>query len=432
MIAAEPIAVSRKVHSLWGVPDDNGVITYDLHSGQRDVLAHPARFKAAVAGTGGGKTAIGPLWVIQQIHRVLQSGRNLKREPILGMVCAPTHEIKFRATAPTFVNMLEGTDLEGEYIESRNRYILPDGIGTIWMMSADSPGGLEGGQFDFAWLDEAGQMKYQAWVAIQGRTGMRQAPVLITTTPYAVDWLYHRFFKLAQAGDKDYYVRQWSSVENPAYPQEEYERAKRQLSPQRFAMRYDGDFVKLAGLVYPDFDSCIVDFNSYPEGELLHYGGMDWGWNPDPFAAVAGVLDEDDCLWMWYERYIRNERIAVHSQKVPKGVEWWADQSNPEGIAEMQAAGHVVHANAIKAVHVGIEAVQSRIYRGKARIHPRLRALISNAREYRYPEKDDEIQAADPIGEHHALDAMRYLVANVDRHSMAWSEQATRQARMLA
>ncbi len=411
----------------WGEIGPDGCKYFNLHADQTAVIKSKARFTAAIAGTGGGKTAVGPVWVLKQIMRLLEE-RDCHAEPILGMVVAPTFPVLARATAPHLVRALAGTDLEGRFIPTSNRYELPDGLGTIWVLSADNPGGLEGGQFDFVWMDEAGQMKFDAWVAIQGRTGLKQAPVLITTTPYGQNWLFSTFYRRWQQGDPDYYVRQWSSHMNPAYPKAEYERMRKTLSPQRFAMRYDGSFVKRAGLVYPDLETCKVDWDTIPEGGEL-VGGIDFGWN-DPFSGIAGVRyisDEgEDCLYVYYERYKRNTVLGQHALALPPGHKWWADPSRPDSINELKKAGHRV-TGAYNNILVGVDAVNARIYNRRLFISSKCKALFAESQEYAYPEKDDETHGEKPIGGFdHALDALRYLVAGVDKLRVAESGQSKR------
>jgi len=165
----------------WGEIID-GQKHYPCHQGQLDVLASKARFTAAIAGTGGGKTVCGPLWLAEQIKRVVESKRKF-----LGMVVAPTYKVLSRATLPTLIETFNGTALQGTFKETKNLYVLPNNWGLIWCQGADNPGGLEGGQFDAVWLDEGGQVKLSVWIALQGRTGAKQAPIFITTTPYGLN-----------------------------------------------------------------------------------------------------------------------------------------------------------------------------------------------------------------------------------------------------
>jgi hypothetical protein len=400
----------------WGFLDSTGAKTFPLHAGQRDVLNAHARFKLALAGTGGGKTALGPIWLMQQIA---------ENPGGLWLVVAPTYQIMARATAPTLVSTFAGTDFEGRYVESRNRYYLPDG-GTIWLLSADEPQSLEAGQFDGAWVDEAGQISYDAWIALQGRVGQKQAPILLTTTPYGRNWLYKEFYLRFLQHDPDYYVRQWASFLNPCYPKAEYDRAKRSMAPQRAAMRYDGEFVKMMGLVYPDFEECKCE-PFHPPEEARRVGGLDFGWN-DPFAALAAWVYEDtqgsEVIYIDYERYKRFTPLKKHVLALPKDTRWFADPSRPDSIRELRSADVVVN-KAKNSILVGVDAVNTRIYEGTLLIADHCRAVFAEANEYRYPEKDDETKGDRPVdGFNHALDALRYLVMGVDYGAVASSPEA--------
>jgi hypothetical protein len=44
------------------------------------------------------------------------------------------------------------------------------------------------------------------------------------------------------------------SIDNPAFPKEEYHRVKESMPPWRFSMLYDGLFSRPAGLIYGSFD----------------------------------------------------------------------------------------------------------------------------------------------------------------------------------
>lgn len=398
----------------WGYIDDNGRKFYPIHNDQKIVLNSTARFTAAIAGTGGGKTVIGPIWMMKQIEKVIQRG-----EKFNGMVVAPTYKVLARATVPTLIETFKGTYLEGIYKEQKNVYVLPNEWGTIWCQGADNPGGLEGGQFHAVWGDEGGQFKFGVWVAIQGRTGAKQAPILITTTPYLRNWLFSEFYKKWKEGDPNYFVHQWSSFKNPAYPKEEYDRALRSMSPERAAMRYDGNFTYSEGLVYPFFHSCLVD-NSYEEIISMGgraFGGMDFGFN-DPFAALSGILDEDDVLWIWYERYKSRTEIEAHADALPRfndrTIKWYCEHQ-PEYLIKLRRGGHkCIKAN--KNIQVGIDAVTARINTGRLRVLQRYcPALIAESEVYCYPENDEQIVGDKPVDmDNHAMDALRYMITGID------------------
>lgn len=414
------IAVKEKIQ--WGDfldPNDYSKgRNYPLHAKQLEVYNSTARFTAAIAGTGGGKTVLGPLWIIKQIQERYQRGNY---RPILGMVIAPTYKVLDRATVPTLLDTFKYTALQGTFHTTKNLYTLPDG-GKIWCQGADNPGGLEGGQFDFVWIDEGGQVKYSVWVAVQGRTGQKQAPVLITTTPYGKNWLYHEFHKKWLEGDDNYKVVQWASYLNPTYSIQEYERAKIALGPEKGAMRYDGQFMALEGLIYPNMPNCYVDLSNEEILKLISgpgklYGGLDFGWN-DPFSGHAGYLDENDVLWIWWERYKAETTIERHAEALPlisgRTIKWWAEHE-PEFIIKLRRGGHKVK-KANKSVIAGIEAVNARINTGRLKIIERLcPALVGEAEGYIFDIDEDDMGGDKPLDENnHAMDSLRYMVAGID------------------
>ncbi len=410
----------------WGdlidVNDPSKGKYFPLHEAQLDIYNSTARFTAAIAGTGGGKTVIGPLWIAKQIEQARKSKR-----PILGLVVAPTYKVLNRATVPTLIETLKGTSIEGQYKDQKGLYELADG-GRIWCQGADNPGGIEGGQFDFVWGDEAGQFKYGVWIAIQGRTGAKQSPVLLTTTPYGKNWLFTEFYKKYLAGDKDYYVKQWASKENPIYPEEEYNRAKGLMRDELGRMRYDGQFTQMAGLVYPDMSNAYASLTPSELNELLlnpenkHFGGLDFGWN-DPFAALGGVLDKNDVLWIWYERYLSRTTIEEHAEALPKfshkAIKWFSEHI-PENILKLRRGGHKV-LKASKSIRPGIDAVNARLLSNRLRIlKNRCPALIAESEIYGYDADEDNTGGDIPIGGlDHALDALRYMISGIDLRKAA-------------
>jgi len=405
----------------WGGRNAEGNKVYPLHKYQTEALYSTSRFTAAIAGTGGGKTALGALWVYNQCNNVW----NKWRRPALGMVVAPTYKVLERATLPALIETLANTPLEGRYYAHKSLYITAYGD-KIWCQGADNPGGLEGGQFDFVWGDEAGQFHLTVWDALQGRTGAKRSPVFFTTTPYAFNWIYTDFYKQWEKKDPDYTVVQWNSVENPTYSKEEYERARRTLTPDKFKMRYQGKFEQVEGMVYAKINNIlstetVEDILSSVDGPM--YGGIDFGWN-DPFAAVCGVLDpKTDVLWIFYERYKPETPIEEHANALPKFIDRkpkWFCEHDPESVAKLRRGGHSC-VPATKNIISGIEAVNARILTDRLKvckgITPRANpALIIEGYGYRYPEKDGVYRGdkPDPNCEDHAMDALRYMVMGID------------------
>ena len=66
--------------------------------------------------------------------------------------------------------------------------------------------------------------------------------------------------------------------------------------------------------------------SAIPAGKKL--GGMDFGYR-NPFAAIWGVLDRDDVLWLTGEHYCRQKPLSYHAKHLPRDVYWYADPSAP-------------------------------------------------------------------------------------------------------
>lgn len=118
--------------------------------------------------------------------------------------------------------------------------------------------------------------------------------------------------------------------------------------------------------------------------------------------------------------------MPVHSEALPKDVEWWADPSGAESIAALRQAGHSVR----PCVHMprrgaggekqspklaGIDQVNERFRTGRLWIvrTPDTMPLIRELGMYHY---DETKQVEEPVDEdNHACDALRYLVVGIDR-----------------
>ena len=431
------------ISSQWGQfidPDDPSKGKhYPLHQYQQEIYASDRRFTAAVAGTGGGKTAVGALWSARQISDTLMKTQKRGKPRCLGFIVAPTYKILSRATVPMFLDVIDKTSIGpqagGRYLESKSYYELPNKWGKIWLQGADNPYGLEGGQFDFVWMDEGGQIAKRGFHALVGRTGQKQAPILVTTTPYVTNEgfgpLHKEWLPRHRAGDPDYLVVHFPSVANPAYPKEEYERQKRLLPPEIFQSRYQGYFTAIEGQVYPSFSKAIVEIDSDYTQIVLNkcykfVGGIDFGWN-DPFAALVGGVDHDNVLWVFYERYRSQRTLEEHAAAIPKTVNdrpiIWFSEHNPEAIHKLKKGGHRVRrapkftkGQASSAILNGILAVNNRIASNRLKIvKSRCPAVIAEAETYIFPEKNEEIIGDKPLDrDNHALDALRYMISGLD------------------
>jgi hypothetical protein len=139
----------------------------------------------------------------------------------------------------------------------------------------------------------------------------------------------------------------------------------------------------------------------------------------NPFAAVWGVVDRDDVLWLVGEHCAANQTLAYHVQHLPRGVTWYADPEGAREIKELHCAGLTIR-KGDNARRPGITAVRARLENGTLRIvEGACPNLLREARLYRYDA--DATRSEDPVKEHdHALDALRYLISKLDWKKLGW------------
>jgi hypothetical protein len=194
-------------------------------------------------------------------------------------------------------------------------------------------------------------------------------------------------------------------------------------------------FTAMEGLVYPEFEQCIVPDSEAAALEesakaercgaarsalrtLRRVGGIDFGFR-NPFAAVWGVLDRDDVLHLYGERYATQTPLHEHARALPAGYEWYADPAGRTEIEELRAAGHKVLPGQNE-LRLGIAAVTARIRTGRLKVYG-CPNLVAEARRYRYPAAGEAVHEPEhPIdADNHALAALRYLVSRIDARFLA-------------
>lgn len=237
-----------------------------------------------LAGTQGGKTSYGPIWLWREIQ---------KCGPGDYLVVTPTFKLLELKALPEFLRWFGVMLGLGEYTGSPVRKFTFSKAGeqklfgaeqskptVVYFGYAADPESLESATVKAAWLDEAGQKKFKlgSWEAILRRLSLAQGRVLITTTPYDLGWLKQKLWDKWKAGDADIDVVRFESIANPAFPRDEFERARRDLPAWKFDLFYRAIFTRPAGMIYDSFDEARhkVPRFAIPK-EWPRYLGLDFG-----------------------------------------------------------------------------------------------------------------------------------------------------------
>lgn len=378
-----------------------------LHPTQKPVALDPHRFRVLCCGRRWGKTTL----AIDQIK---------------GRASIPNSRIAY--VAPTYQ---QARDIAWEHLkkdcreashsinEARLEIKLVNGS-LIILRGWESIETLRGQKFNLIVLDEVAMMR-NFWLnwqeVIRPTLTDEKGEVLFISTPKG----YNHFYDLynLEETDEDFKSFHYSTYDNPFIPPEEIDKAKEQVTEDRFAQEYMADFRKTEGLVYKDFnreDHVIkeeIDDDEYNIVEKL--GGVDFGF-VHPCAVITikksyggkyYVTDE------WYKTGQGEAQIAeyVASQKYNK---CYPDPESASGIAELER-NHVNVREVNKgkdSVRYGINVVRELFKANKLFIHHSCKNTIWELETYSYDDpklnpRGDEI----PKKEHDdALDAIRYTL----------------------
>lgn len=278
---------------------ENGKLRLFLHHGQSLGWKSDSRIISLVGGAQSGKTSFGGFWLNREIQKC-GSGDYLAVAANFGMF-----KLKMLPEMlQIFVHVLRiGRYWPGEkVIEIKNPYTnefqakgsTDPMYARIILRSADAESGLESSTCSAAWLDEAGLFSLGAWEAIQRRVALKQGRVLITTTPYAANWL--KYLIIDKADGKFISVINFPSTANPSFPQEEFDRLREILPPWKFKLFYEGIFTNPPGIIYGDFKG----YSRNEGGHLVSPFKIPEDWNR--FVGIDPGSTNTASVWLAHDK----------------------------------------------------------------------------------------------------------------------------------
>jgi PBSX family phage terminase large subunit len=399
--------------------DEQEVKSFSPGPGQARVFTTPKRFKFAMGGKRGGKTTVGCYWAAQEMvkmrHRRMTSGEEMMVPP-KGLIAAPTFDQLMQSTIAKFFE--EFPHMKRYFREYKKQFDVPIGTGPngkpiiseIFVRSLDVPKNIEGMNLDWEWIDEADSLTEYAWNIARGRVSTTKGHILCTTTIYPASWIYERVYKRA---DPDYEIITWPSNENPAFPQEEWEKLKEELDPMQFAREYESKFMFDFGRIYSDWsDWSVVDDFPADATPLAWYFGLDFG-SADPTAIVVMAYCSDGCWYIVDEYYRENMNIeeinAILEMFVKKyGQPWntWMDYAG--GVAANSVTGTCFPMDAIKgpgSIEKGINLIRNLAFQRRIFVMRRCRNTIRERSLYSW-----KSAGVPEDSNNHTLDAVRYVL----------------------
>lgn len=398
-----------------------------------------------LAGTQGGKTSFGPVWLYKEIQA---------KGPGDYLVVTPTFPMLELKALPEFRRLFESCLALGKYTSAPIRKFIFSEAGetrifgqpqdrptTIYFGYAADPESLESATVKAAWLDEAGQRRFKlgSWEAVLRRLSLAQGRILITTTPYDLGWIKQKLWDPFKAGSKEIDVIRFESTANPAFPQAEYDRARRDLPAWKFDLFYRAIFTRPAGMIYSSFDEARHKIPRFAiPDHWPRYLGLDFGGTNTAAVYYAEELDgRGDPIGrlFLYREYWAGERTAAeHAYHMLKGEpqiptcvggskseSQWRREFAAGGkihlaeggtVKEIEAPGLPVRSPDVKEVEVGIDRVFG--------FHARNELFVFDDCEKYLEQKMTYARKLDANGEptaeiedketFHLLDAERYIL----------------------
>ncbi len=400
--------------------------TFELHPAQAEIALDTHRFRVLKCGRRFGKTFL----AIDQMKAcaAAKPSRIVYLSPTLQQSRDIAWEQLKRDCAGAAIKIREAPHLE---------IVLPTqkgGESTIALRGWEAIETLRGQSFDLIVIDEVASMRnfWPAWQeVIRPTLTDRKGEVLFISTPKGFNHFYDLYN--LQDTDSDYKSWHFPTSANPHIPYEEIEKARAELSYERFIQEYEASFAKTEGLVYKEFDRNIHLFTTMEENPVEIIAGVDFGFT-NPCAVLTIARDRTDCYWVMEEFYETGKTDAQVAEYVAaKGFDKvYPDPEAPAAIAEMRKRRVNVR-DVIKgkdSIKNGIDRIRELFRARKIRIHTNCKNLIFELETYVYPDKKDlHNESENPIDENnHALSGLRYaLVMNskgVNRATTHYSPSA--------
>ena len=430
MLSDAPVAVAQ-YPPLYQVHPD-GTLEFNPHEGQARVWLSTARFILMLAGTQGGKTSFGPIWLWREITRTADPrGGNdylaiTTSYPLFALKMLPEMRKWFEHTLGiarywSGSRVLELKDPRTGTFWARNATDIM--WGRIILLSVGTGGGLEAATAKAVWLDEVGQDEWDVldWEAVLRRLSLARGRALGTTTVYNMGWTKTEWYDKWVDGNKQYDVVQFDSIQNPAFPIEEFEDAKDRLPDWRYQMFYRGRYAKPAGLIYNAFEESMLAENvDYPPPwnrmASLDFGGAN--------QAILWWVEDTQGRWTVYDEYLGG---GVSTEEHAKNVKerdavflsaktiQYVGGAGSEGQSrrDWTAEGINVQEPPDVGVEPGIDRVIEMFQTGRLKIARRCKGLRHELATYRRRLGDDGQPTEEIMDKRlfHRCDALRYGAA---------------------
>lgn len=357
----------------------------------RKVFALKKSIRAVTGGTSASKTISILIWIIDYCQT------RQKKDKLVSVVSESFPHLD-KGVILDFKNIMRdrGYWKDSHWNETKHFYTFETG-NTVEFMSVDSYSKAHGPRRDVLFVNECNNLSYKIVDQLMLRT---REIVWLDWNPSEEFWFYTEM--LGKLDDLDFITLTY--LDNEALDEATIRRIESHRNNKNWWTVYgEGKLGEVEGRIYKEWQ--IIDELPH-EARLIRYG-MDFGYTNDP-TAILGlyrynggfVIDE-----VVYRRGLANRQIADILLNQPLELVM-GDSAEPKSIDELKSYGLLVMpaAKGQGSVNAGIQFVQDQ----RISITKRSVDTIKEYRNYLWATDRDGRTLNVPIGDDHALDALRY------------------------
>jgi len=170
--------------------------------------------------------------------------------------------------------------------------------------------GLRAAGIDFALLDECARIPQRAWEAgIRPALSDKQGKAVFISTPKARNWFFDLFIR-GQSNNPEWQSWKFSSKDNPYFPAQEFEQARKELPERIFKQEFEAEFLEDEARVFSGVNRCIGGELQEPKGGFEYTLGVDLAKTED-FTVLT-------CFSKYDKRVVAFERFNEISWSLQK------------------------------------------------------------------------------------------------------------------
>jgi hypothetical protein len=140
----------------------------------------------------------------------------------------------------------------------------------ILFLSADNPDTILGDGFDGVIVDEAARIERSVWeMNIRPALADRQGWAVLISTPRARNWFFDFHTRGRDPAETLYRSYSFTSADNPYFPKEEWDEAKRTTPADIFRQEYEAQFLEDSAGVFRNLEACLLDHVPKPTGDVV-------------------------------------------------------------------------------------------------------------------------------------------------------------------